>query len=231
MDFDDESPRREESRPRKPRGFLFFLVLIFLAVMMFVWGRTAIGGAGKVAEVSIEEYVELKENGKVRSVRIVGDDLEEGGATHAAHPQVEHDGVGPPALELEQRLLPVARGAGAVPRLLQGEFHQRARVGIVVHHQDVARRAAEQRVERGRHRLPRERRLQRQRPARERRARRIHERHRRLPRGARGLEQREPRRHVAAVGEVGDDEHRAGERRRVGQPGRAERCRGDCRYR
>jgi cell division protease FtsH len=76
MDFDDESPRREEARPRKPRGFLFFLVLIFLAVMMFVWGRTAIGGAGKVAEVSIEEYLELKENGKVRSVRIVGDDLE-----------------------------------------------------------------------------------------------------------------------------------------------------------
>ncbi|MFN3484661.1 MAG: hypothetical protein ACK44W_04160, partial [Planctomycetota bacterium] len=60
MDFDDEPPRREESRPRKPRGFLFFLVLIFLAVMMFVWGRTAIGGAGKAAEVSIEEYIELK---------------------------------------------------------------------------------------------------------------------------------------------------------------------------
>jgi len=77
MDFDDESPRKEEpNRPRKPRGMLLFGVLLLLAALMLWAGRSAMGGSSRVADVSIETYLEEKRNGKVREVRISGDELE-----------------------------------------------------------------------------------------------------------------------------------------------------------
>ncbi len=76
MDFDDDSPRKEEqNRPRKPRSLLLFGVLLLLAALMVWAGKTAVGGAGKVAEVSIETYLEEKKHGNVKEVAVVGDEL------------------------------------------------------------------------------------------------------------------------------------------------------------
>ena len=60
MDFDDDLQPKEEQRPRKPRSFLLLLVLIFVAVMMVVWTRSSFA-PGRMAEISVTEYLQQKE--------------------------------------------------------------------------------------------------------------------------------------------------------------------------
>src|SRR5437764_3404371 len=74
MDFDDDLQPKEEPRPRKPRSFLLLLILVFIAIMMVVWTRSSFN-PGRVAEVSIEEYFKLKDNGYIASVVVEGEDL------------------------------------------------------------------------------------------------------------------------------------------------------------
>jgi cell division protease FtsH len=77
MDFDDDAPRKDENRPapRRPRSYLLILVLLFGGLMFFLMGKQVLGGGGRVIEVSIEEYLESKKSGRVKSVRIEGDEL------------------------------------------------------------------------------------------------------------------------------------------------------------
>jgi len=75
MDFDEDLPRKEEPRPRKPKGLLMFLVLIFVVIMMLMFGTKTFGGAGKTADVTIEEYLARKDGGDIKAVRIEGDSL------------------------------------------------------------------------------------------------------------------------------------------------------------
>jgi cell division protease FtsH len=74
MEFDDDAPRKEETRPRRPRSFLLLLILVFVAITLLYTGRTAISG-DRVVEVSIEEYFELKNGGNVKEVWIEDDEL------------------------------------------------------------------------------------------------------------------------------------------------------------
>src|ERR1051325_8040500 len=75
MDFDDDLQPKEEPRPRKPRSFLLLLILVFIAIMMVVWTKSGFNPASRVAEVSIEKYLELKNTGHIASVIIEGEDL------------------------------------------------------------------------------------------------------------------------------------------------------------
>jgi cell division protease FtsH len=75
MDFDDDAPRKEEqNRPRKPRSMLLFGILLLLAGLVIFAGRQAMPGT-RMADVSIETYLEEKRNNKVREVWISGDEL------------------------------------------------------------------------------------------------------------------------------------------------------------
>ncbi len=74
MEFDEDQPPREESRPRKPKNFLVLLTLILLAIMLAYYGKSLAGGS-KVAEVTFPEFLELKRNDKVLKVKVVGSDL------------------------------------------------------------------------------------------------------------------------------------------------------------
>jgi cell division protease FtsH len=75
MDFDDDLQEKQEPRPRRPRSFLLLLVFGLVAVMLF-WYLKALGGTGKVVDVSIEEYLDHKKNGMVKEVWITGHTLE-----------------------------------------------------------------------------------------------------------------------------------------------------------
>jgi len=75
MDFDDDLQPKEETRPRKPRSFLLLLILIFIAIMMVVWTKSGFGPGSKIAEVSIQEYFDLKDKKLVSSVIVEGEDL------------------------------------------------------------------------------------------------------------------------------------------------------------
>jgi cell division protease FtsH len=77
MDFDDDAQRRDEAKgpPRKPRSLLLFGVLLLLAALMIYAGKSAMGSGGRVAEVSIETYLEDKKNGKISEVWVSGDEL------------------------------------------------------------------------------------------------------------------------------------------------------------
>jgi len=75
MDFDDDLQPKEEPRPRKPRSFLLLLILIFIAIMMVVWTKSGFAPGSLIAEVSIEEYLKLKDNGNIASVVVEGEDL------------------------------------------------------------------------------------------------------------------------------------------------------------
>src|SRR6185295_3990866 len=74
MDFDDDLQGKEEPKPRKPRSFLLLLILIFIAIMMVVVTRPAFG-PGRMADVSIAEYLYEKSQGHIESVTIEGDEL------------------------------------------------------------------------------------------------------------------------------------------------------------
>ncbi|HEX7900859.1 MAG TPA: ATP-dependent zinc metalloprotease FtsH [Planctomycetota bacterium] len=74
MDFDDETPRKDEARTRRPRSFLLILVVVLAIVMIVMMGRNTLGG-GRVAEVSVEEFIRLNKNKMVKAVRIEGDAL------------------------------------------------------------------------------------------------------------------------------------------------------------
>src|SRR5436309_42687 len=71
MDFDDDLQPKEEPRPRKPRSFLLLLILVFIAIMMVVWTRSSFN-PGRMAEVSIEEFLQEKKEGKISSVTVAG---------------------------------------------------------------------------------------------------------------------------------------------------------------
>jgi cell division protease FtsH len=75
MEFDDEGSRKEEQRPKRPRSYLLILVLIFVAIMLLWSGRAAVSGGGRVADVSVEEYLELKRTGQVKEVKVTNDTL------------------------------------------------------------------------------------------------------------------------------------------------------------
>ncbi|HZE98057.1 MAG TPA: ATP-dependent zinc metalloprotease FtsH [Planctomycetota bacterium] len=74
MDFDDDLQSKEDSRPRKPRSFLLLLILIFIAIMMVVWTRSTFA-PGRMADVSIAEFLEQKSKGLIDSVSVEGDEL------------------------------------------------------------------------------------------------------------------------------------------------------------
>src|SRR5882672_3592641 len=74
MDFDDDLQNKEEPRPRKPRSFLLLLILIFIAIMMVVWTRSTFA-PGRMADVSIAEFLEQKSKGLIDSVSVEGDEL------------------------------------------------------------------------------------------------------------------------------------------------------------
>jgi cell division protease FtsH len=74
MDFDDDLQQKDESRPRKPRSFLLLLILIFIAIMMVVWTRSSFN-PGRVAEISIAEFLQEKAAGNVARVAIEGEEL------------------------------------------------------------------------------------------------------------------------------------------------------------
>ncbi len=74
MDFDDETPRREDSpgKPRKQKSLFFVLVLIFMAVML-AFSMRVISAGNKIIEVSLAEYLSLKKNDKVKEVWVETD--------------------------------------------------------------------------------------------------------------------------------------------------------------
>lgn len=74
MDFDDENPRKDENRGKRPRSFLLILVVVLAAVMLFMAGKNTFGG-GRVVDVSVEKYIELNKSKMVKSARIEGDRL------------------------------------------------------------------------------------------------------------------------------------------------------------
>jgi cell division protease FtsH len=74
MDFDDNG-RKDDAKPRKPRSVLLFLVLIFVAIMLFWGGKATIGPGARVAEVSVEEYLDLKQKDFVAKVSVEHDEL------------------------------------------------------------------------------------------------------------------------------------------------------------
>src|SRR5258706_10617208 len=74
MDFDDDLQNKEEPRPRKPRSFLLLLILIFIAIMMVVWTRSSFN-PGRMAEVSIEEFLQEKKANNIASVTVEGEEL------------------------------------------------------------------------------------------------------------------------------------------------------------
>jgi cell division protease FtsH len=74
MDYDEDSPRKED-RPRKPRSMLLLLVLVLVGILL-VWGsRTSLGGGAGVAEISVEEFLDLKRQGLVSRVTVEHDEL------------------------------------------------------------------------------------------------------------------------------------------------------------
>ncbi|HLY75048.1 MAG TPA: hypothetical protein VKU80_13085, partial [Planctomycetota bacterium] len=88
MDFDDDLQNKEEPRPRKPRSFLLLLILIFIAIMMVVWTRSSFA-PGRMADVSISEYLQEKAADRIESVQIEGDeliaDMKQGGFVREGH--------------------------------------------------------------------------------------------------------------------------------------------------
>jgi cell division protease FtsH len=76
MDFDDDLQRKDDSRPRRPKSFVLFIILSLVAITLFVGGKNTIVGAGKTIEISPQEYLaELKKN-TIKEVFIQGDVLE-----------------------------------------------------------------------------------------------------------------------------------------------------------
>jgi cell division protease FtsH len=75
MEFDDDAPRKEESRPKKPRSFVLFLLLMIMAAVLLWVGRGIAGGPDSV-EVSLPEYLEQKQAGNIKDVTVRGDLLE-----------------------------------------------------------------------------------------------------------------------------------------------------------
>jgi cell division protease FtsH len=105
MDFDDDLQPKEENRPRKPRSFLLLLILIFVAVMIF-WTSKAALVPGRMAEVSIVEFLQEKKAGNIAHV-----DVEEGELTAEMQKGYIRDGrnykkihaVVPPAYLMDEK--------------------------------------------------------------------------------------------------------------------------------
>jgi cell division protease FtsH len=75
MEFDDDLQRKDEPRARKPRSYVMLLVLALLALTIFWQGGRAVTGAGKVAEISIQEYLEDLRNHKIKEVVVNNEEL------------------------------------------------------------------------------------------------------------------------------------------------------------
>ncbi len=75
MEFDDDLQRKDEPRGKKPRSYLMLLVLALLTLTILWQGKNVVGG-GKIVDVSVEEYLDLKKSGQVKEVRIEGLDLQ-----------------------------------------------------------------------------------------------------------------------------------------------------------
>src|SRR5688572_20388852 len=105
MDFDDDLQSKEEPRPRKPRSFLLLLILIFIAIMMVVWTRSSFN-PGRMAEVSIQEFLELKKQGSIASVVVEGEELtaemQKGGFVRDNHSYKKIHAIVPPAYLIEE---------------------------------------------------------------------------------------------------------------------------------
>src|SRR4051812_12576172 len=106
MDFDDDLQPKEEQRPRKPRSFLLLLVLIFVAVMMVVWTRSSFA-PGRMAEISVTEYLQQKEADRIESVVIEGDELvaemKHGGFVREGHSYKKVHATLPPAYYVDSK--------------------------------------------------------------------------------------------------------------------------------
>ncbi|HVR82988.1 MAG TPA: ATP-dependent zinc metalloprotease FtsH, partial [Planctomycetota bacterium] len=106
MDFDDDLQNKEEPRPRKPRSFLLLLILIFIAIMMVVWTRSSLA-PGRMADVSISEYLQEKAADRIESVQIEGDeliaDMKQGGFVRDGHSYKKIHAQIPPAYYVEAK--------------------------------------------------------------------------------------------------------------------------------
>ena len=106
MDFDDDLQNKEEPRPRKPRSFLLLLILIFIAIMMVVWTRSSFA-PGRMADVSISEYLQEKSADRIESVTIEGDelvaDMKQGGFVREGHSYKKIHAQLPPAYYVEAK--------------------------------------------------------------------------------------------------------------------------------
>ncbi len=75
MEFDEDPPRKEEPRQRKPRSVLLLLVLVLVGILL-LWGSKSMPGSGAgVADISVEEFLDLKRQGFVSKVLIEHDEL------------------------------------------------------------------------------------------------------------------------------------------------------------
>ncbi len=74
MDFDDDSPRKEDGKGRRPRSFLLILVIVVAVVMLVMAGRNTFGG-GQAGELSVEQFIAYNKQGAVKSIEIRGDEL------------------------------------------------------------------------------------------------------------------------------------------------------------
>src|ERR1043166_3679293 len=75
MDFDEDFQRKDEPRSRRPRSYLMLLVLALLTLTILWQARTVVGGS-RTTDVSIEEYLALKQNDQVAEVWVSGYELE-----------------------------------------------------------------------------------------------------------------------------------------------------------
>jgi cell division protease FtsH len=107
MDFDDDLQGKDETRPRKPRSFLLLLILIFIAIMMVVVTRSTGFGPGRIADVSIAEYLQEKTADHIDSVAIEGDelvaDMKPGGFVRDSHSYKKIHATLPPAYYVDTK--------------------------------------------------------------------------------------------------------------------------------
>jgi cell division protease FtsH len=75
MEFDDELKPKEEARPKRPRSFLFLLILCFIFIMV-LWTSKQTLGQGRTTRVSISEFEQLKSQGQIKEVFVEGDELQ-----------------------------------------------------------------------------------------------------------------------------------------------------------
>ena len=70
-DLEDDSSRREEGRPRRPKSFFLLLSLVLLG-LMFVF-MTRAGWDGEIVDVTLEEYLQFKSDKLVKKAVLIAE--------------------------------------------------------------------------------------------------------------------------------------------------------------